>query len=170
MSDLLEVPPPRPLPPAVRDAQSRLLAEIVGRRRPRWRSRFVIFPAALVLAGGGVAAAVRASLGEVTDRDTARCYSVAERHDGRDFPGTSVAVAHPDSDVVGQVEDAVATCALVWRDGALEIGKRRAQPYRPGVDRPVPSLVGCVLPDGSAAVFPGDAQTCSRLGLPAVSN
>lgn len=108
-------------------------------------------------------------MGEVTDKDTARCYSVAERHDGSDFPGMSVAVAHPNSDVVAQVEDAVASCSLVWRDGALEVGKRRPQPYRPGVDRPVPPLVGCVLPDGIAAVFPGDTQTCSRLGLPAVN-
>ena len=39
----------------------------------------------------------------------------------------------------------------------------------PGADNPVPPLVACVMPDGTAAVFPGTRATCATLGLPNAS-
>jgi hypothetical protein len=36
----------------------------------------------------------------------------------------------------------------------------------PGADNPVPPLVACVMPDGTAAVFPGTRASCVTLGLP----
>lgn len=174
MSYLLDVPPPRPLPPAVRDAQCRLVEDIVRRRRPFWRSRFAVLCAAVVLTGGGVATALRLKPDHVTDKRMARCYSSAVREDGRDFPGTSVQVGTPTrpgdraAPPAGLVEDALSLCSLLWRDGQLLIGKAGVQDPTPDLPHAIPPLTECVLPDGSAAVFPGDSQTCERLGLPPV--
>lgn len=174
MSYLLEVPPPRPLPPAVREAQCRLLEDIVARRRPAWRSRFAVLSAALLLTGGGVATAVGLRYRDATDKSIARCYTSAVRADGRMFPGTSIKIANRRSSadqaepVAGLVTDAVAQCSQLWRDGQLSSGQSAVQDQAPGEPHFVPPLVGCVLADGTAAVFPGDSDTCERLGLPEV--
>lgn len=55
--------------------------------------------------------------------------------------------------VVGAGPDPRATCAELWRAGALG-------------DGPVPSFATCVLPGGGLGLFPGEtATTCRELGL-----
>ena len=131
------------------------------------------------LAGAGVAAIAVLGSGAgfaysqildapVTDHSQARCYSSANYVSGDDFPGTTVAAADTGS-AVGRVDSAIDACGAVWRAGILRHGVD-------GVTRvggsqavyPVPQLFGCVMPNGQAAVFPGDG-TCGEVGLPAVT-
>jgi hypothetical protein len=123
--------------------------------------------AAVVVFGTGAGAVVyvRASA-PVTDRDLARCYTVASLGGGNDFFGTTIAKAQPaGTPGIGQVEDALGVCAAVFRQDILVPGRAGVQPRAHGEHR-VPPLVACVLPGGIAAVFPGHAGTCHKLGLP----
>lgn len=147
-----------PLDPAVFDAPP---SRQVFRRR-----RLVLCTgvAALVLAGGGTAAVALGVLGRdhVTDHSSARCYSKVSKNFGENFPGTTVASPADSRGQDGQIRAPIATCAEAWRVGEMQ-GIRPDQANPPYL---VPDLVGCVLPGGSAAVFPGPATTCHELGLP----
>jgi hypothetical protein len=101
----------------------------------------------------------------VTDRSQARCYTVATYTSGKSFPGSSIGEASSGSER-GRVEDALEVCAAMWRAGILQPGAPRAIVHPGKPQYPVPALVGCVLPGGAAAVFPGPPDTCQRLGLP----
>jgi hypothetical protein len=121
--------------------------------------------AVAILAAGGTALA-REYFGSapVTDRHTARCYSTVSRDVGPDFDGATVGAPHPSTggdDVVAPL----AACAEAWRLGVMT----HVRPDRAHPPYPVPDLVGCVLPSGIAAVFPGSVHTCRHLGLPVVA-
>jgi hypothetical protein len=142
--------------------------------RARWTRRGVTFTAttAIALGGGAAAAAVVYQLApqHATVASHGRCYWQVSDQFGDDFPGTT---AVTDTDDKGWTPEVVATlvdgCAAIWRAGAFQEGK-------PGInsdvasanDYPVPELAACVLPDGEAAIFPGDPTTCDDLGLPAL--
>ena len=101
-----------------------------------------------------------------TDRSMARCYTAEHLGEGNTFPGTSVSVSGPPG-TRAQLENALAHCSSLWREGFLGPGSGllRPDPADPPVDiRSLPTLVACTLTDGTAAVFPGDASTCGRLG------
>lgn len=178
MNDPLPVLAPRPLPAAHRVALRRELADIAsGRRRPdRRRGGRRVYLAtglsAAVLATGGWVVYSRLGSAPVTDHSTARCYTRAEYSPGAHFPGTGVSMAdHTAADgheVKGQVRDALGLCADLFAQGFLQVGSTHipviANPG-PGANRPIPPLVECVLPDGTAAVFPGTGNLCARLGL-----
>jgi hypothetical protein len=148
-----------------------LVAEVVG--QPRRRRRRLLFAAGGVLVVAGATAAGYAFVPHsqpVTDKGSARCYTVASLSAGpQSF--TSIGVAtEVNSGRPGQVTDALGTCASLWSQGFLRAGPQgagvpTARPS-PGADNPVPPLVVCVLPDGTAAVFPGDKSTCAALSLP----
>jgi hypothetical protein len=164
-------PPARTLPEDRAAAIRRqLVAEVARRPRRRRRLRFAV--GGVVVAAGATAAgyAFVPHSQPVTDMDTARCYTVASLSAGpQSF--TSIAQATPvNSGRPGQVTDALGTCASLWNQGFLRAGPQgagvsTARPS-PGADNPVPTLVACVLPDGTAAVFPGGKSTCAALGLP----
>lgn len=121
---------------------------------------------ALIVATGGGTAAAYAYLHPrpVTNRGFARCYTQPVYVRGANFAGTTVASAvGAGSD--GTIQDAVDTCASLWQVGALRLGAPSVVPPVAGRSYPTPALVGCTLPDGAAAVFPGPADTCDRLGL-----
>jgi hypothetical protein len=122
--------------------------------------------AALIGAGSAVAYSQLAPTAPITDKHSARCYSVASYVSGDDFPGTTI--AQPDSSTkAGEVGDAVDACTALWRAGILQLGVRTAVVH-PGKNQyALPPLVGCVLPDGRAAVFPAPAGSCIKLGLQA---
>ena len=69
---------------------------------------------------------------------------------------------HATADLLGDVAglggsaDPIAACAEVWARGDF------------GGDGVVPPLTACVNSGGAAAVFPGGAETCDQLGLPAL--
>ncbi len=170
MSDLLYVPPQRAMPPELRRLHADLLESVI-RRPPPWRSKFSLLAlAGTLVVGTGVATAV-VRRGEVTDTSVARCYSQAIRDDGKDFPGGSVVMVDPfdpkrpeNRPGPSGAAEAIGLCSAWWRDG---LDKRvPGQPFvLPTEPQPVPALVVCVLPNGQAAVYPGDSQTCAQLEL-----
>jgi hypothetical protein len=94
-----------------------------------------------------------------------RCYSIASLDvpKGNDFYGSGVSVGGPGASDMKAIE----ACTPSWELGILTEGSTVVQRPRPGVKRPVPHLVACVLPEeGVAAVFPGPDDTCQKLGLP----
>jgi hypothetical protein len=166
-------PPVRTLPADRAAAMRRQLVAEVARKRGRRR---LLYAAGGVLVAAGATAAGYAFVPHarpVTDKDVARCYAVASLSAGpRSF--TSIAVATPiGSGHPGQVTDALATCASLWSQGFIHAGPQGAgaPPARPSpnADNPVPPLVTCVLPDGTAAVFPGGKSACAALGLPSAT-
>lgn len=139
------------------------------------RRASVIAGAAVFLLGGGATATAlivqHLSSQEAGVTTHGRCYSQVSSNYGSDFPGTTAVNA---ADQSGWTPDLVSTlvadCAATWRAGALrEQGPGPHPASSPSAPFPVPELVACVLPDGEAAVFPGDASTCGRLGLPELS-
>jgi hypothetical protein len=158
-------PPPRPLDHQVRSAMLRGLRPELHRRRrsqlrqgrPRLRGVTVGF----VLAGVAVTGATTFAAFRSAPDEFVHCYSKESRDFSASFPGTSVMVTgEPRPDPVDQ-------CALVWRDAILRPGLSGPQVPDPGRPRTeIPRLEACVAPDGTAAVFPGRAGACARLGLP----
>lgn len=168
--------PPEQVLPAERVAVMRAAMEAYAAahppRRRWWRRRTLLGGVgALVLlvgAGGTALAVVLLQSKPVTDRSQARCYTVATYTSGKSFPGSSIGEASQGSER-GRVENALEVCAAMWRAGILQPGAPRAV-VNPGKPQyPVPALVGCVLPGGAAAVFPGPPDTCQRVGLPGES-
>jgi hypothetical protein len=148
------------------------LEAFVAREQPAtrwWRKRRNItggLVIALIVATGGGTAAAYAYLHPraVTNKAFARCYSTAVYVAGSNFDGTTIA-SGVGGGSAGTEEDALDTCAAVWRVGALRAGAPHGTPAIAGATYAVPALVGCTLPGGVAAVFPGPADTCNQLGL-----
>jgi len=127
------------------------------------RGRVIFGLCALAVIGAGIAIGIAASYDSPTHRaKTARCYETAttEFNTGKSFAGITVS-APPNRH--GELVAPVTACAKAWQDGALP---RRGPAATPDPANIVaPSLVGCVLPDHTAGVFPGTKGTCGRLGL-----
>jgi hypothetical protein len=161
---------PPALPARKRAAARAQLEEVVARsaRRRRQRSGFAAVTGAVVVLGTSAAAVTYVHYQSVTNKSEARCYSVASTAGG-DRHMTIAAAGAPGS--VGRVDHALSVCGDLWREGFLRTGA-------PGIVRPVntsfnhrvPALVVCTMSDGSAAVFPGKAGTCAKLGLAIASN
>jgi uncharacterized membrane protein len=159
-------PPAPPMHEARRDAIRRQLTTMAATRR---RSRRPLF-----LVSGAVAVAIATSAGAyaylphsapVTDKGQARCYTEASLSGGNDF--TTVGQLVPGKPGPAAIDSAVSLCADLWRQGFLGLGATSMAP-RPdtSVRHQVPQLTACVLPDGTAAVFPGPPSTCQALSLP----
>jgi hypothetical protein len=101
--------------------------------------------------------------GQMQTTRPGRCYETATTNFRlrRDFDGTMIAAPSP---ILGLVVAPISACAEAWDKGVL--GRRERIPTDPGQIVNVPHMVGCVLPDGTPAVFPGPDGTCQRLGLP----
>ncbi len=166
------LPQTRDLPPERVDAMRTELEAFVAREErptPWWRKRRNMtggLVVALVVATGGGTAAAYAFLHPraVTDKGYARCYSEADYVPGATFPGTTVASAVGGADN-GTIKNALDTCASLWQVGALRAGAPRGTVPEAGATYAVPALVGCTLPNGIAAIFPGPPDTCEQLGL-----
>jgi hypothetical protein len=165
------LPPPRQLAPPRVAALRAELELFVARDDPAppwWRRRRNItggLVAVLIVATGGGTAAAYAYLHArpVTDKTSARCYTVPVYTPGFPFPGTTVASAIGGGDVP-LIEDALDACASLWRSGELQLGALAV--VDPGASvYPVPALVGCATSRGAAVVFPGPADTCNAVGL-----
>ena len=113
-------------------------------------------------AGIGIAAAAELlSPAPVTNLAVAHCYTL----DQIGSNGTDVAEAGTPGSVA-QVNNALGTCQMLWRDGFLAAGAPRAiHVTGPITVHSVPSLVVCTMTNGTAGVFPGDDTTCRTLGL-----
>jgi len=159
--DSIIVPASRTLPTDRAQHIKRALRQERSRRPTRrWH---VSVPVAVAAAGVGLAATgagfyIQSST--ASDTSLVRCYSQPSRDFGKGFPGTSVAL-----DVTG-ASSPTQQCALVWRDGILRPGQPRPQDPDTSRTAPVPALQACVLPNGMAAVFPGDDGVCEKLSRP----
>jgi hypothetical protein len=157
------------LPARRREAARHQLEQVVERAaQARRRSPAVVTAVllAVVLSTGAAAAAI-AAFQPVTNKAQARCYTVADLAGGRyttiATPGRTGSSA--------QVRDTLTVCAALFRQGFLSVGGRGIDAHADGrADHRVPVLVVCTMPDGTASVFPGDAATCAKLGLPVASN
>jgi hypothetical protein len=122
----------------------------------------------IVVTGSVVGGAAFFKTGEATDHGSARCYTVWSVGSGRSFTGTTIA-AMGRVGSAEQVQSALAECTALWRQGFLVPGstiRRPPQGEPSGGPGPVPTLVACTLPDGTAAIFPTEGPfTCGRLGL-----
>lgn len=179
MNEPLPVLPARPLPAAHRVALRReLLATVRTSASPhRYRRRRVYaatgLAVAVVAGGGGAVAYSQLGSAPVTDHSSARCYTQAHYQPGHDFPGTTIAVpdySSSDGKITraNGVQDALSSCADLFRQGFLQVGSSHVPAIDhpgPAMDLSVPALVECVLPDGTAAVFPGSTELCAHLGL-----
>jgi len=122
--------------------------------------------AAIVLLGTGAGTVAYIHAQPITNKTEARCYTTASLAGGNNFRGTTIAEAAPPGSK-GQVDNALSVCAALWRQGILAPGTGpRANSTNTSANHHVPPLVACTMPDGTAAVFPGDGRTCARLGLP----
>jgi|SRR5450631_724422 len=166
------LPPSRQLAPPRVAALRAELELFVAREDPAppwWRRRRNItggLVGVLIVATGGGTAAAYAHLHArpVTDERTARCYTVPSYTPGFDFPGTTIARASGDGGVP-LVQDALDTCASLWRVGELQLGTLGAIAHPSASAYPVPALVGCTTSRGAAVVFPGPPDTCDAVGL-----
>jgi hypothetical protein len=132
----------------------------------RWGLAVAVTATSLAVTSGAAVAAVYYGSRPITQRATARCYTVDSLAGGAAFTGTELAaVGRPGSRA--EMSSALQVCAVLWQSGLLAPGAARALHVPlPPADRHVPPLVVCTLPDGSAGVFPGEAATCQSLGLP----
>ena len=157
-----------PALPARRRRAARLqLEEVVRRsaRTPRRRPPVVIAAAiAIVLISTGAAAFAVATSAPVTNKQVARCFTVADKSG---YSNTAAVADKPGTQ--GQVKNARALCAWLYRKGYLKKGAKQFIRHPKRGTHPVPHLVTCTWRDGSAAVFPGGRGTCARLGLPAAA-
>lgn len=169
-----------PLPPAdvprldpTRKAAMRALVEHAvateRARPPRLRVPVAAGVGAAVALAGGTAAALVLTQRPVTETSLVHCLSRAELSGTGEFPGTSVAVAAPSTG--GEplpIEDALAVCEQVWRDGLLDPSAPAgvAQPNLNRDSRVPDRLAVCVTPDGAAAVVPGGPAACATMDLP----
>jgi hypothetical protein len=159
-------PPAPPMPEAKRDAIRRQLVAMAATRRRSRRPLFVASGAVLAaIATGAGAYAYVSQSAPVTAKGEARCYTEASLTDGNDF--TTVSQLAPGKSEPVAIDDAVSTCSDLWRQGFLKLGAQGMvrQPDT-SVSHPVPQLTACVMPDGTAAVFPGPPSTCQDLSLP----
>ena len=165
MNLLEQLPDSRPMRAEYRAALRQELEAVVASppRHRRWRRPAVVIGISVsIAAAGGTAAAAYFHFAPVTNTSTAFCYSIPSLagHNGTEV----AAVGAPGSSA--QVTNALQTCSMIWRDGFLVPGAPTALhiPVYTTI-RPVPNLVVCTMPDGTAGVFPGDTSTCARLGL-----
>lgn len=163
--DIDRVPSNRALPPARRAALYHVLTEEVARTREPWwrrsrRAATVGIGAAALVFAGGAASAGYVMFRPATELQTVWCYNAPSLdEDQRILAGAANEGAGPID-----INDPVAVCSQVWRDGLLPTEGASDAPVVPADE--APPLTACTLSDGVAAVFPGDEETCPGLNLP----
>jgi hypothetical protein len=166
MKPLGDLPPRRVFPDTALSSRIQIIERHIARsERPRpgrRRSRqLAVVGFAVALCATATAAAVYTAWAPATLPNEVRCYAVASLEFGDNFPGTTT--IQSENATTGEIDlvlSAVEQCASLWRQGFVVEGVGT---------QPVPNLVACVLPEGAAAVFPGEDDTCRQLGLPRLS-
>jgi len=159
-----------PVLPARRRKAARLQLEEMVRRSaqaPQRRTPVVVAAAiVVVMLSTGAAAAGVVAYHTITDKTEARCFTVARVHPRSAYFTTIVQAGTTRSK--GVVRDALKQCRGLFAAGEL----KRGHPVLRSHFKPTkhtPHLVACVWPDGTAAIFPGKAGTCHKLGLQAAA-
>lgn len=169
--NLRDVPDERDIPAARAAADKAMLSAIAAQPAHPARKAAIV-GGTVVIAGALAAGGVLASgSGEPSNRGLVQCHTTLVAGEGDEFDGTTVARAQgartgdPGSGPVS-IDDAIAACADLYRQGVLTVGSTNAQGPDPASAGRVPPLVGCVTRDGVAAVFPSDSGAlCSSLGM-----
>lgn len=131
----------------------------------------------LVTGGAATAFLLRA---QPQTQTIVRCFNQASPPFAEGTPGTYQVklVNRATADATMTAAAAVELCARAWQRGAMAVpspdvsSPATATPATGTASgstipaNPVPPLVACVLPEGTVGVFPGDQETCLRLGLP----
>jgi hypothetical protein len=155
------------LPDRRRKAARLQLEQIVAgsaKRRRRAKPAAIMAGTAAIVLATGAAAIAAAVYQPVTDKTTARCFTVA------DTSGFATEIAVPGKPgTKGAVQNARDICAALYRQGLLTRGAQRVNPRHSKGNHPVPALQVCTWTDGTAAVFPGPRGTCAKLNLPAAA-
>jgi hypothetical protein len=128
---------------------------------------------AVAAVGGSIAAATLQHSSPAAPTGMVRCYSLDRTSvDSHQYTDTSMAAAAGTSatDPSGTVTAAIEACSALWQIGLVQPGAIVPEAAASQTTHTVPDLVACVLPGGQAAVFPGDTQTCHRLGLPRLAD
>lgn len=140
-----------------------------GYRRWGARGGVVAGGVSVLLVGAGIAgAAAHLTARHATNTTSGRCYWEVSTNFGSDFPGGTMAEATNRAGwTPSLISNLVADCAATWRDGSFQIGKpgNHFGTHGTAVTYPVPPLTPCVLPDGTAAVFPAGPSVCDQLNL-----
>lgn len=157
---------------AIRTALRAHIAES-AKEPAKKRRRIITIVVPSVLLAIAVTGAALWLVKPVTDQGAVHCFARAEIDWFGGYPGATVSMADPNAEQV-PVDDAIALCAQVWKDGLLDPDAADGTPrdydgrprYNEEHDSPVPTeLTVCVMRDGTAAVLPGPATICSRAGL-----
>jgi hypothetical protein len=162
MYDEVMLPSWRPMDPNDLIRQGHAIAQLVSNDSPMRRARRTVLAlgSATVLVATVGAGAAYFAYAPATEHSSVYCYTAA---------GTDAKDLGTETNYRAEDQDAVAVCAALWAGGVLQLGADLpTPPSRLGplpTSQPVPPLVACVL-HGEAAVFPGDAGTCQKLGLP----
>ena len=134
----------------------------------RHEAAFLAVLSVLLVAGSLVGGATFFKTRDAIDRGSARCYTALSVGSGTNFMGTTIA-APGRLGSAEQVQSALARCAALWRQGFLTHGATVQRPPQGAQNAgagPVPKLVACTRPDGTAASFPTEgAFMCGKLGL-----
>ena len=164
--DAARVPASRPFPSARRAAvKTMLMAEVRASRRSWWQA-----PAAVAVGTAmGVTVLAGAAQQIVAPTRTLSAYCFTKVTTDTTY-AADVSYA---GDIIGpnllrasKIDDPVKVCGDIWEQGVLSPDRKMVGPAaRPAHGHAVPKLVACTLA-GQAAVYPGDATTCARLGLP----
>jgi len=166
VDEVVDVPASRPFPSAHRAAvKTMLMAQVRASRRPWWQA-----PAAVAVGtavGVTILAGAAQQIVAPTRTHAAHCFTKVTTDT------TYAADVSFAGDVIGpnllresKIEDPVKVCGDIWEQGVLIRDRQMlGQAHRPEHGHAVPDLVACTL-GGQAAVYPGDATTCARLGLP----
>ncbi|MEV7694010.1 hypothetical protein AB0N73_11855 [Microbacterium sp. NPDC089189] len=149
---------------AIRELLAQRIRDDPAIRRKRLRRRIAVWGSAGLV--GAVAlttgAAILFGATPVTDKTIVHCLSSTIRDADGTYPGSSATIA--DGNGPGRVDDALALCAQMWKQGALNPSVDPTAPTQsPGM---VPPLQVCVMRDGTAAVVPSSsASVCQSLGM-----
>lgn len=129
-------------------------------RRRRW---VIVVAAAAGLAAGAGSAAAWVTASRPDDPYSGYCSrSVTLDEDvwkQTGFTQATDARGHRD------VPDAISSCATAWRMGIMTDPATASST----ANLPVPELTACVF-DDVLVIYPGDADTCRRLGVPDLKN
>ena len=151
---------------AIRDLLAQTIRDEPELRRRRTRRRLLVWGGIGLLTVGGLSTAGSVLFREaaITDQSIVQCFSSTVPNPDGSFPGSGATVATKDGP--GRVDDALALCTEMWRQGVLSPGFDPVAPPQEPDETRIPDLQVCVMRDGIAAVVPSDdASICQSLGM-----
>lgn len=174
LDELGDAPSDRTFPSARRaDVKAMLMTEV--RRTHRWWHRPIAIGIGTAVAGASIAAGSYVTFRAPTNTYISYCFSQQSLNRSHATQNAFVVKQPSLAERVttgGPAKQTVPTstqlCELDWSNGIVRRNQRPAGDPQPGADLHVPKLVACTMKD-SVAVYPGNANTCRKLGLPSAT-